>query len=349
MHRKLALILLLALVLGCGKENNTDPSVSWVKSSAGIPVHMTNTPVVFVNTLIGINETTLLASTNTRGVYISDNAGSSWRPLNNGLAPDGEILSFAKTDDGKVYAADPEHGIYLLNGNTWSRVGIDFIRNGVRQQTAAGQVTHYQGHLYAPGEGRVLDPATHVLYKYALPGGPDWEVINPLLSQGVPLFFLSFTAGPGVLYASAAELIPSANPEYGVWSSRNGGLSWTRQNSGLPFNNVIYALCISKNKIYAGTEYDGIYVSSLQEPLAWTKTSMQLPARSFIATLAASTDGRIFAGSTQDGVFVSTNEGVSWTPWNEGVSSGIVGFSSFAIAGNKIFAVSNGDIYVRSL
>jgi len=178
------------------------------------------------------------------------------------------------------------------------------------------------------------------------------------------------------LISSGTNLFAGTGSD-GVLFSVNAGSLWNPVNTGMT-SNIVYALAINGNNIYAGT-YGGIFVStnngnnwtatgpangiyslvtngnsifagssggvymSLNNGSSWSTTN--LPGSSNIISFAVN-DSNIYAGSTLNGVYLSTNYGSSWNAVNNGLPANTE-IRSIALIGDTIFAGTyNRGVYL---
>jgi hypothetical protein len=119
----------------------------------------------------------------------------------------------------------------------------------------------------------------------------------------------------------------------GVYRSTNNGVSWTAVNSGgLPFDRF-WRLAASGNNIFAGGIW-GVYRSS-NNGATWNLVDSGLPANTSVWAFAVS-GSNIFAGTDSDGVFLSTDSGISWAGFYDGLPGW--GVDGLAVGESYIFA-----------
>jgi hypothetical protein len=85
---------------------------------------------------------------------------------------------------------------------------------------------------------------------------------------------------------------------------------------------------------------------------SWSALSTGLPQNSMVTALATS-GTNLFAGIYEKGVFLSTNNGITWSEVNTGLS-GLIGYQmpfvyALAVSGTNLFAVINGVVWQRPL
>lgn len=108
-----------------------------------------------------------------------------------------------------------------------------------------------------------------------------------------------------------------------IFKSSDGGDNWSDVSSGFAekYNYYIYCLAInpfSPNTIYAGCSV-GIFKST-NGGLIWTKLNLGLYGVRAIV-FNQETPGTIYAACEYTGFYVSTNDGQSWSPMNDGLTT----------------------------
>lgn len=103
-----------------------------------------------------------------------------------------------------------------------------------------------------------------------------------------------------------------------VFRSSNDGISWTRSEGGLPRGTS--AICIVNDKIFAGGQYGGLYVSvdSGAEWLAVVDTS---EISHSIVVAFTITNHAIYVLTQNRGVYSSIDQGLHWTAMNNGLNT----------------------------
>ena len=295
---------LFAGIEGGGVFLSTDNGASWTAVNTGL----TNKDVHALLSCTapgGTGGMYLFAGTFGDGVFLSTNGGASWTAVNSGLT-NTRIMTFALSGT-KLFAGTVEGGVFLSTnyGTSWTAVNAG-LTNLVVQTFA-------------------IYPAT---------GGSPAE---------------SGTGGTNLFAGTEGD---------GVFLSTNDGTTWTAVNTGLT-NKVVYSLACSPTvdgssgmNLFAGT-YDGVFLST-NNGADWTAANAGLAQKEILALAVyqvpggspagAGTSGtNLFAGTFDDGVFISTNNGISWTAAN----SGLTAYSIRAVAlsprtdgtgGNNLFA-----------
>ena len=109
-----------------------------------------------------------------------------------------------------------------------------------------------------------------------------------------------------------------------------------------PLGGTVNAFVISGSNIFAGTQLNGVFLST-NNGTNWNVkglTGME------ITSLAVS-GSNIFAGANSNGVYLSTNNGSNWTAVNNGLSGQYV--RAIAASGTNIFAGTfNGGVFLST-
>ena len=109
-----------------------------------------------------------------------------------------------------------------------------------------------------------------------------------------------------------------------------------------PIGGTVDALVYSGSNIFAGTHYNGVFLST-NNGINWTVKGLTGVE---ISSLAVS-GTNIFAGANNSGVYLSTNNGSNWTGVNTGLSGQNV--RTVAVSGTNIFAGTfNGGVFLST-
>lgn len=186
------------------------------------------------------------------GVWKSDDAGLSWRPLTDSTAMAGSIgaIAVAPSDPNVVYVGtgeepprgnvSPGNGMWKSTdgGATWARAGLE----------DAGQIAHIHVDprnadlVYAAAMGHIFGPSeTRGVFR-SRDGGATWQRVlyRDANSGGVSLAV--DPGNPRVMYAAMWQVrrspwaLESGGPGSGLFKTTDGGDAWTEitRNEGLP-------------------------------------------------------------------------------------------------------------------
>ena len=144
--------------------------------------------------------------------------------------------------------------------------------------------------------------------------------------------------GPRALYSSGSILL-AGFVSYGVYSSTDDGLHWTRSESLL--YGGVYTFTSVGSTFFAGTRGGGVFLSA-DSGKFWTPVNTGLTN---LNVNALATYGNHLCAGTDSGVFVSTDNGSNWTRASTGISPWRV-VKALAFNGPVLFAgVENGRAY----
>ena len=184
------------------------------------------------------------------GVFKSEDAGHSWRPVFDGQAAQSiGALAVAPSDPNVVWAGTGEafirsnvsigNGVYRSTdgGESWTHMGLDETgrvgRIAIHPDNPDIVFVAATGHLYGPQEERGLFRTED--------GGTTWErVLFSGVNSGAVDVVMN-PANPRIMFAATWQMQmwtwgrESGGPESGLWMSRDAGDTWTRlEGNGLP-------------------------------------------------------------------------------------------------------------------
>jgi len=229
------------------------------------------------------------------GVFRSRDKGATWSQVNNSLA-NGWVLSLLVKDTGPVFAGTAHNGIMRLPfaGSDWFQA--DTPPEPV--SSVLGMAVNDAGHLFAATQYWGLWKSTD--------NGATWmNVTSPPLPSGLK----TVVAGPGALLFAGSNFGGSAN---GVYVSTDGGVSWTKNVTGM-VTTMVQSLAYDQDRdiLYAGTYGGGAFVSS-DRGATWDSAGT---SDAYVMAIAISRNtGEVFiAGGFGGGkVYRSSNTGQSW-------------------------------------
>jgi uncharacterized protein (TIGR03437 family) len=264
----------------------------------------------------------LFAGIDCGGVYRSRDNGTSWGRADNengllntcvnALAVKENFL-FAGTDTGVYRSAD--------NGANWRQVGTSSLNKNV------GMLVVKENALFA---------GTNAGIYRSMDDGASWAPVNNGLGEQT---VRELTVKDNVLFAL---IYPT------VYRTTDNGESWAIANNGLNNRNV-YALTVKDQTLFAIVYGGGVYRST-DNGVSWTFVSNGLESTlvsrgpGTVAYFGANTlivkNNALFVG-TFFGVSRSMDDGVTWTPVNNGLGRRDV--SSLIVKGGTLFAGTQWD------
>ena len=187
---------------------------------------------------IAINENgDLFAGAFDGGMYRYPNGGTSWEQINNGIESYWDIHSILVRPNQELFIGTSMDVFKSTNnGNDWTRASFTGYRYRALTQDKMGNI--YAGY---PGIIRSTD------------NGENWDQIfsinrdvrTILINDSGYIFVGTFNSG-------------------GLWRSTDWGMNWERKNYGFPSSdiNITSLVNISEDYIFAGTESEGVFVST---------------------------------------------------------------------------------------
>ncbi len=282
------------------------------------------------------NPATLYAGVS-RGLYKTEDAGTTWRQLLQDRVPSTipanptywafTLISIDPVDPDVVFAASAGGSIFRSAnaGESWFTV--------VSSQGVAS--------LYAsPAGGPVLTCVSRsgrLATLASLDSGLTWTEIAPFAGKAVQAF-AAHGANPGRIWAAVAGDPAGAV----VYFSDDAGVSWAPRSAGLT-SALSTALALAPDApetLYVSTDA-GLFRTS-DGGHAWASAGLGLPA-SPVTTLAAGPESAVYAGTHLDGLFRSRDGGAAWTP------TGLRGSALFTVVldpsrPERVYAGGNGTL-----
>ena len=188
------------------------------------------------------------------GVFKSEDAGHSWRPVfDDQPAQSIGALAVAPSDPNVVWAGTGEafirsnvsigNGVYRSTdaGESWAHMGLDESgrvgRIAIHPTDPDVVFVAAAGHLYGPQQERGL-------YR-TRDGGETWERVLFAGENAGAIDVVMDPTNPRILFAATWQMQiwtwgrESGGPESGLWTSRDGGDTWTRlEGRGLPRGTI---------------------------------------------------------------------------------------------------------------
>jgi photosystem II stability/assembly factor-like uncharacterized protein len=317
------------------------------------------------------------------GVFKSTDAGATWRQHTEGLSGGTvDAVAFDPTDPDVVYAGflsqDPRIYKSIDGGLHWtayrtgtpgpviyedlvvdpSRPSIVYAATffGVFKSTTGGRSFQETG-LNDPVEDLAMDP-TDPSHLVAASGGV-WESTDGAKTwhkTSLPELFVASVAfdptDPQVLYAGIGgnQFDPG-----GLYRSNDGGNTWrsilwlnqddttVRDIEIHPSDSRTVYLGVG---VSPGQQGPGLVLKSTDGGQSWTRARTDFPAWVNDLAIVPAQPSTLYA-ATYGGAYRSTDAGVHWTPWNDGLASGYVSSIVVTESGSRVYAAvaSGGGVY----
>ncbi len=297
---------------GTDLYRSTDQGINWSKLYSFISV---------AYGFVSIDNALFVATDS--GVFRSSNSGKNWSVENNGLTY--YKFLYALDSVGPYLIGSTELGFFRStnNGTNWVPANAGYANDRVTCFVSNGD------YLFA---GTLLADAD-----VSSDGGGDWTASSTIdiLNLGInSLCAIGSNAFAGCLF--------------GIIRSTDDGVSWTKENNGLPSNNSsgdveVTALCASRASLYAGVQDAGVYRST-DLGMHWTAANAGI-SDSYILSLFA-LGSEVFASVKNDGI-VRSNDGMTWTPSNTGLPQN-ANVSAMSGGSGLLYAGIGSAIYYSS-
>ena len=124
----------------------------------------------------------------------------------------------------------------------------------------------------------------------------------------------------------------------GIYCSTDTGSTWTQRNNGLSDIRVT-ALQKDGTKIFAGTK-SGLFMS---QDTGQTWISMNNGLNNLEITTITIAGGKIYCGTLYGSIYISSNNGNSWTKFNDGFTANTC--TQLISSNNRLFSVSRFGVY----
>ncbi|MFT5823483.1 MAG: hypothetical protein ACI8ZM_004745 [Crocinitomix sp.] len=324
-------IILLATIFTFLGVNNVNGQSQW---------EQTSTPPggsVWALETIGSN---VFAGTTSGGVYFSDDNGTSWIQRN-GAFPDMEVYSLA-VNGTDIYAgtgASFGSGIYKSsdNGLNWINITPSSMPTFSNVRSLAVNDTH----IYAGSSGEGV-------YMSSLSGidSESWSTFNTgLINQNIR----SLKIKESTIYAGTYG--------NGVWISPTDSPDWNLTSATMPvYSDYIQALDVSGSTIFSGN-ISGLPVlyRSIDNGEDWVVSNTDIFNDKPVYAVNRLGDD-VYAGTEGSGIFLSSDNGITWSQFNEGFKDSTgnwlcvqINVRSIIFVGSTIFAGTDCGVWKRSL
>jgi|GEM_PF-4195468 len=268
----------------------------------------------------------VLVGTNSRGIYVSGDNGTTWTTSNTGLT-NNNVSSFAIVG-GNLFAATMGNGVFIStdNGASWTNPSNTGLTNPFIQSLIS-----VGNNLFAATEECIGCNGGGVFM--SKDNGSSWAAVN----NGIP-------GNSANSLASIGNNLFASSPGVGIYRSSDSGSSWVSVDSG--YYNSVISLVTDGTNLYAATT-QGLYRSSdngnswsdLNDGLINSYNNLPYAIGSF-----ALHGNYLFAGSTTN-IYMSGDNGASWGE----VNSSAWGIQSIFFINGFVFASGSNGFYSQSL
>ena len=203
--------------------------------------------------------------------------------------------------------------------------------------------------VIAPSNNDILYAGAKRIYK-SINGGNNWNAQNILNGTTISCIGVSYTSADTLIVATGN----SRSPVFEIFSSTNGGTTWIKSNSPIPNRYPTDIAFDPTNSSVAYITFSGYGTSHVYKTtdagLTWNDISGNLPdipTQSIVVDKYSPTS--IYVG-TDLGIFRTTNGGISWEEWNEGMPPAMVLEVSISEQNGKLRAATFGNgVFERAL
>ncbi len=250
--------------------------------------------------------TYLFAGTDSLGTFLSTDNGDSWAVAASGLS--NKTVKSMTSSGNNTFAGTLGSGTFLSSdkGASWKSVNTGLTNSNINALMTNSST------IFAGTNAGVFTSTDQ---------GSTWTAIN----KGLTTTYIASLATDGTnLYAGTYG--------GGMFLSTDNGGSWNAINSGLG-SDSINTILINGSNVFAGTNSSGVYMSS-DNGSNWQSTSSGL-TNTHVWSMVASgshifagtggggkhngTGGGTGGGKGRGGIFLSNNNGLTWTPENNGL------------------------------
>jgi photosystem II stability/assembly factor-like uncharacterized protein len=301
----------------------------------------------WITSLINVNGNLFVGSFG--GVFMSNDNGSTWKPMNIGL--ESLSVNYLAASGNFLFASVAGIGIYHSNDNGLSWNKLDLDAGGSRLEFIGDKLYCFNsntnifysltvGNSKASSNplslsafvfdfttlGKQLLLATDQGLYSSSDDGQTWNLNNELVSLT--------SSTTRIITVQTLDDIIMAWTSDGTFLSKDKGLTWEKTN----FEGGYFSLSRQQDKLVAGT-IDYAYISS-NGGITWEKIP-GLPAM----TCYASNTSSQYSG-TRYGVYRSIDEGASWTPANIGMMNFRV--QAITISNKNAFVTNGNQLFVSN-
>lgn len=291
----------------------------WVRISNGL----TN---LRVTALVALDANTLIAGTESGGVYKTTDKGANWKFLNSAWLNGTTITGLLKLGN-RIIASSREGGVFVTtDGSAWASFSdgktLDMGgTNSISYNTKTNElaVINQDGLFILSNASTVT---TNINYRTIQTGFPAGTNLRAIGNNGDNWFLTT---------------------NKGVFTSTTGA-TWTAANNGLATTDVTVVLGF-RTTVLLGTRKEGIYTTP-SSTLNWVSRNTNF---NNLETYAMEASGeRIVVAATEKGVFVSRDLAANYVRANKGLTDSL-NVTNLKFFGHNLYAsTSSAGIFVSS-
>ncbi|WP_373551675.1 T9SS type A sorting domain-containing protein [Haliscomenobacter sp.] len=291
----------------------------WVRISNGL----TN---LKVTSLVALDANTLIAGTESGGVYKTTDKGATWKFLNSAWLNGTTITGLLKLGN-RIIASSREGGVFVTkDGNGW-----DSFSDGKTLDVGGTNSISYNAKT---NELAVInmDGLFILSNASAVTGNINYRTIQPGLPAGTTMRSIANNGDNWFLTTNK-----------GVYTSSTGA-TWAPSNSGLATVDVTVVLGF-RTTVVLGTRIEGIYTTPASA-LNWVSRNTNF---NNLETYALESSGeRIVVAATEKGVFVSRDLASTYVRANKGLSDSL-NVTYLKFYGSSLYAsTQNGGVFISA-
>lgn len=266
-----------------------------------------------------------------RGIYVTTDLATSYKPANKGLTDSLHVNDLA-IFGSKVFAVTENAGVFVSadSGKVWTAFNKGLTNMAIEKVFAS------KGFVY------VICSTGNV---YETNGTADWKLIQAGLPNGSEPVSLAFLGGKVFLAAHGQ----------GAFVKEEGSGEWMDINKNLPTDHLTSITALGSN-VYVGAHHGGVYVSNI-ENIDWKATSETSIEHTTMLGLdgdaiqALGTYGGYVFASYKGGLLATSDEGKTWERGgNQFNLPSFTDVNKIGFAGERVFVTTeNNCIYSNAL
>ena len=296
-----------------GIKKSNDNGNTWIDISNGLPQND------YFQSIFALGNKLYLKVFND-SLYVSDNDGQSWKPMQYGLTSNYSFYNnplifyynpFTSYNDTVYYQDENSSYKASVNDTIWNEFQLP-----------------YQGKYYLKGSLKFLGTRKGNLVSND--NGNTWTPINNGIDKRTYI---------SKIYKKNNDIYAATN-EDGVFKTSDRGQTWIPLNNIYIKNDVINDLVIINSTLFIGTYHCGVLKSD-NNGLTWDTINNGLYC---LKINSISSKGSKLFAATDCGLFISNNYGQSWVQSSTGLNDTTI--YSIAVEGNKIYAKTLNGLFV---